>query len=165
MTTSRTVQELENRRRLAVTRVLEGYSQSEVADFLDVTPRSVGRWLRAYRKGGFEALRARPRRGRPQKLTADQTQAVLGWFQKRPTEFGFATDLWTARRVALLIERHFGVSLHPRYLSTWLSDRGITPQKPERQARERDPVRIEHWLRHDWPRILKKGLAPKLISC
>jgi transposase len=125
----------------------------------------VGRWMRAYRQGGFEALRSRPRRGRPQKLTAEQTQIVLGWFRKRPTEFGFATDLWTARRVAHLIQRHFGVLLHPRYLSTWLSDRGITPQKPERQARERDPIRIEHWLRHDWPRILKRGLAPMRISC
>ena len=164
MNTSRTAQELENRRRLAVDRVLEGYSQNAVARFLGVDPRSIRRWMHAYRQTGHDGLRALPRRGRPQKLTAEQTQTVLGWFRRRPIDFGFATDLWTARRVAKLIDRFFGVSLHPRYLSTWLSDRGITPQKPARQPREHDPARIEHWLRHDWPRILKKGLANRPTS-
>jgi transposase len=164
MKTSWTVQELEKRRRLAVDRVLEGYTQTAVARFLGVDPRSVRRWMQAYRQGGGEALRSTPRPGRPCKLTAEQTEVVLGWFRRRPTEFGFATDLWTARRVAALIERSFGVTFHPHYLSAWLSDRRITPQKPQKQARERDPGRIDRWIRQDWPRILKKGLATKLIS-
>ncbi len=36
-------QELEERRRLAVARLLEGYTAEEVADFLEVQPRSVYR--------------------------------------------------------------------------------------------------------------------------
>jgi transposase len=158
-----TVQELEKRRRLAVDRVLAGYSQTAVARFFKVDPRSVRRWMHAYRQGGSKALRFLPRPGRPSKLTTEQARIVLGWFRRRPTEFGFATDLWTARRVADLIERFFGVQFHPHYLNAWLTDRGITPQKPQRQARERDPERIDRWIREDWPRILKKGLATKRI--
>jgi transposase len=157
MTYTRTAQELENRRRLAVDRVNAGHLQTQVARILKVSPRSVRRWIRAFREGGDQALEAKPRPGRRCKLTAEQADTVLSWFRQSPKDFGFTTELWTARRVAHLIREHFGVSMNHRYLNAWLTARGITPQKPQRQARERDQAEIERWLREDWPRIQKKG--------
>jgi len=154
MTYTRTAQEFENRRRLAVDRVNAGYAQTQVARILKVSAR---RWIRAFRAGGDDALQAKPRPGRARKLTPQQAATVLGWFRQSPKDFGFATELWTARRVAQLIRQHFGVSMNHRYLNAWLTARGITPQKPQRQARERDQAEIERWLREDWPRIQKKG--------
>lgn len=164
MKTTWTAQELEDRRRLAVDRVNAGYSQTEVADFLGVDSRSVRRWVKAYRDGGEEALSARPRPGRPRSLTEKQTGTVLSWFRQSPTAFGFRTDLWTARRVAELIRKQFQVSMNHRYLNAWLTNHDITPQKPQKRARERDQERIDRWVARDWPRILKKGLARKPIS-
>jgi transposase len=164
MKTSWTTQELEKRRRLAVDRVNAGYSQTEVAAFLGVDPRSVRRWMKAYRAGGDDALAAKPRAGRPAHLTPKQTKTVLDWFRHSPTKFGFPTELWTAPRVAHLIQERFGVHFNQRYLCAWLTNRGITPQKPERQARERDQVRIDRWIVEDWPRILKKGLVAERMS-
>lgn len=152
-------QALENRRRLAVERVNAGYSQCEVARFLDVDPRSVRRWIKAYRDGGVDALRTKPRPGRPPKLTAQQTDIVLSWFRRSPKDFGFRTELWTARRVTQLVQQYFGVSFNPRYICAWLMEHAITPQKPQRRARERDQARIDRWVAADWPRILKKGLT------
>ena len=63
---------------------------------------------------------------------------MLGWLAQSPTEYGFETDLWTARRVAELIHRTFGVRFHPNYLREWLSKRDYTPQRPARRARQRD---------------------------
>jgi len=154
---TRTAQELENRRRLAVDRVNAGYSQTHVARILKVSPRSVRRWIHAFREGGDHALEAKPRPGRRCKLTPEQADTVLGWFRQSPKDFGFTTELWTARRVAHLIRQHFDVSMNHRYLNAWLTARGITPQKPQCQARERDQAEIERWLREDWPRIQKKG--------
>lgn len=159
MRTKGSAQELENRRCLAVTRVGEGYSQTEVARFLGVHPRTVGRWVAAHRQGGVTALAAKPHPGPAPRLTAEQEAVVLGWFLKDAAEFGFPTSLWTAPRVSSLIERTFGVRYHPRYLNAWLAQRKITPQKPRRQARERDPERIARWLKRDWPRIKKKRAA------
>ena len=51
------------------------------------------------------------------------------------------------RYYAQLIERTFGVRFHPRYLNEWLTARDITPQKPKRQARERDQDEIDRWRR------------------
>jgi transposase len=151
--------ELERRRRLAVARVLEGYGQQEVAEFLGVSKGSVSDWMKAYRRGGLTALAAKPHPGRPPTLLPDQEREVLRWFSRSPTEFGFLGELWTASRVAQLIRRTFHKKLHPRYVSAWLAQRRITPQKPRRQPRERDEQKIKDWLSVDWPR-LQNGRRP-----
>jgi transposase len=148
--------ELEYRRRLAVDRVSEGYSTQEVADFLGVDPSTVRRWLAAFRDRGDAGLVIRPVSGRPSKLTTTQEKIALRWLTESPTHHGFETELWTAGRLGQLIREEFGVGLNPRYLSTWLRDRGFTPQEPQRVARERDPKAIAAWLESDWPGIKKK---------
>jgi transposase len=147
--------ELERRRRLAVTRIRSSYTQQEVADFFDVRLRSVERWMQAYRQRGMAGLKAKPHPGRPPKLSPAQERRVLRWFQRSPREFGFPTELWTASRVAQVIQRKFRKQFHPRYLNQWLAQRRITSQKPERQARERDQRKVRRWLREEWPRIKK----------
>ena len=57
--------------------------------------------------------------------------------------------------MAKLIQRKFRKKFHPHYLNQWLAERRITPQKPERQARERDEREVRRWLREEWPRIKK----------
>lgn len=145
--------EMERRRRLAVDRVRSGYSQQETADFLGVAKSSVSHWMKLYRKRGDRGLAAKARPGRPRKLTKRQERTVLGWFAKPATKFGFATELWTAGRVAKLIRQKWGVKFHPRYVSAWLAKRRVTPQKPRRKPRERDDQAIGDWLHNDWPLI------------
>lgn len=155
MRTHGTGLELERRRKLAVHRVRSGYTQQGVADFLGVHPRTVQRWMQTYRKDGMRGLKAKPVPGRPPTLSFRQEQAVLQWFGKSPREFGFPTELWTGARVAELIERKFHKTLNSHYVLQWLAARRITPQKPERQARERSQREVRRWLREDWPRIKK----------
>src|SRR5262249_44132206 len=95
---------LEDRRTLALQRVDEGFSVPEVADFFGVSPGSVRRWVAAFRRQGADALAARPVAGRPPKLTYTQEKIVGRWLDDNPTEHGFATELWTAPRLARLIE-------------------------------------------------------------
>jgi transposase len=149
--------ELERRRLLAVQRVSEGYSTQEIADFLGVDPRSVRRWLAAFRHQGEAGLAARPVPGRPPKLTTTQEKIIRRWLKDNPTDHGFATELWTASRLGLLIDEEFGVAFHPAYLTTWLRQRGYTPQMPRYVPRERDDREIARWLAEDWPRIKRKA--------
>jgi transposase len=151
-----TAAQKEARRRLAVQRVSEGWTQQAVAAFLGVHPVTVGKWVRAHRATGDEALAAKAHPGRARFLTDDQEQQVLGWLAQKPSAFGFATDLWTARRVAELIRQKFDVLFHPNYLREWLTTRGYSPQKPAKRARERKPQELTRWLAEDWPRIQKK---------
>jgi transposase len=152
MRTPGTPLELERRRRLAVDRLSDGYSADDVAAFLGVAPRTVWRWAAA----GPTGLAARSVPGRPPKLTPAQERTALRWLDDRPTGHGFPTDLWTAGRLARLIEDTWGVRFHPDYLGVWLRRRGRTPQRPRRVARERDQAAIDRWVAEDWPRIKKK---------
>jgi transposase len=149
--------ELERRRRLAVTRLVEGWPQTQVAAFLGVHPRTVRDWWARHLTDPEHGLDAKPHPGRTPKLTAAQEDAVLAWFSRSATDFGFANELWTAARVAQLIQREFGIHFHPHYVSAWLAQRRITPQKPAQQARERDPAKVERWLAHDWVEVKKKS--------
>jgi transposase len=151
-----TAQELEQRRRLAVQRVNEGWKQKDVAAFLGVTERTVSRWMAAYREGGDQAVAAKPTPGRPPKLTKRQERSVLSWLTKSPQAFGYKTDLWTTRRLAEVIAKRFGVRFNANYLAAWLTARGYSPQKPETPAVERDNPAIARWVAEDWPRIQKK---------
>ena len=156
MRTPGSADELEYRRRLAVQRVSEGYSTQEVADFLGVDPSTVRRWLAAFRDRGDAGLAIKPVSGRPSKLTSTQEKVAIRWLTESPTHHGFETELWTAARLGQLIREESGVVLNPRYLSTWLRERGLTPQKPQPVARERDPKAIAARLESDWPRIKKR---------
>src|SRR5262245_19244451 len=149
--------ERERRRRLAVTRITEGWPQTKVAAFLGVHPRTVRDWWARHLADPQHGLDAKPHPGRTPKLTADQENLVLSWFDHNATDFGFPNELWTAGRVAQLIEQRLGVHFHPHYVSAWLARRRITPQKPENQARERDPAKIERWCNDDWPEVKKSS--------
>ena len=165
MRSSGTAKELEARRRLAVQRVSEGWAQTDVAAFLGVHPVTVSGWVRRHRAGGDDGLKPVPTPGRPKKLTPQQEAAVLGWLTKLPSAFGFPTELWTARRVADLIRREFGVTFHPGYVRQWLSARDHSPQKPARKARQQRPEEVARWLKEDWPAIQKKSRPSRPTSC
>ena len=157
--------ELERRRKLAVARVAEGYSQAQVAAILGLHPNIVSRWVCTAREQGADVLKARPTPGRPRKLTARQEKTVPGWVTKLPTSFGFPTDLWTSRRLAALIEQRLGIRFNSNYLVAWLPARAYTPQKPEQPARERDEAAIARWKEENWPRLQKKREKKRLIAC
>jgi len=150
---------VEYRRCLGVQRQAEGYSTQEVADFLGVDPSTVRRWRATYRRQGGAGLTAwpGPGPGRPAKLTSTQEKIVLRWLSDPPSAYGFGTDLWSAPRLAQLLQEVFGVHFNPDYLGTWLRQRGYTPQKPHRVPREQDDAAIARWLAEDWPRIKQKA--------
>jgi transposase len=156
--------ELQRRRIRAVQAVQEGSTTAEVARVLGVSQRAVRGWVAAARDNGQEALQAIPHPGAKPKLDKNQERQVLSWFKRSPTEFGFETELWSAPRIARLIQERFGVQFHPRYINEWLTKRDITPQKPERQPRERNARKIAAWHSRTWPRLKKRHARKVLIS-
>lgn len=144
--------------------VLGGRTQAAVADTLGVHSVTVAKWMARHRAAGVQGLAAKPTPGRPRFLTPDQDRQVRQWLAQKPTAHGFPTDLWTARRVAELIRREFGIEFHPNYLRAWLTQRGYSPQRPSRRPRQRNDATIAYWVANDWLRIQKKPATPTPTS-
>lgn len=155
MRPSGTPHELEERRLRAIRLLEEGFSPVEVARQIGVDRRSVRRWKAASRKGGAEAVAAKPASGRPRRLTARDLTRLRRMLLKGAQAAGLPTELWTCPRVAWVIQRQFGVQYHPAHVSRLLHGLGFSPQKPTRRALERDEERIQAWIDQDWPRVKK----------
>lgn len=146
---------LEQRRRWAMQCLEEGDTQEEVAEFFGVATRTIQRWWQRWQDQGPPGLALRSGRGRPPKLNPAQAEQVLDWLDHSPTAFGFATERWTAPRLASLIDHRLGIQMNHRYLNDWLRHHGITPQLPQPQSRGRDEALIEGWKHWRWPPIKK----------
>jgi transposase len=90
-------------------------------------------------------LAARPHAGPEPRLDSGQLGQLEVELGKGAKAHGWRTELWTAARVAELIERQFEVAFHPEHVRRILKRRlRWTSQKPERRARERDEEAIRH---------------------
>lgn len=134
----------------------EGWSGKDIAAALKVSTGAVSGWLKRARIGGVEALRRHPAPGPTPKLTAEQRAQLPGLLAHGAEAYGFVGDVWTTRRVAVVIERTFGVRYHPAHLSRLLRQEGLSVQKPIHRARERDEAKVQAWWDETWPALLAK---------
>lgn len=151
-----TAAELERRRRRAVELVEQGESPTVVARILGVRPASVHRWRRMAQKP--HGLDARPIPGPSPRLSNYHLRKLERFLRQGAQKHGWPNDLWTADRVARLIEQRFGISFHPEHVRKILKRRlGWTSQKPKRKARERNDKEVERWKADELPRILREA--------
>jgi transposase len=146
---------LEERRLDAARLLKQGLSEAEVARQVGVHRQSVNRWAKQLADGGRSALKHPGRAGRKPKLTAADRRKIIAGLKRGPEALGFTTNLWTAERVAKLIEQGCGVSYHPGHVWRILRQLGWSCQKPTGRALERDEVAIARWKRHRWPAVKK----------
>ena len=136
--------------------LLSGKGCAQAALAVGVARQTVYTWKRVLDEGGIDALRAMPERGRPAQLDASQLASVRAAVLQRPTEHGFGTELWTLKRVGLVIERMHGIRFS--HVQVWriLGSLGFSPQKPEKRAIERNEDAVLDWKRRTWPALKKK---------
>jgi transposase len=112
----------------------EGHSCSEVADWFDINRRTVERWVRAARTRGVDGLAEHHAGGRPQKLHGAQAQRIWLDLQGSPREYGFGDKRWTGKRLALHLERCFGLQMSVRSCQRVIL-RSSAAQAPEPRRR------------------------------
>ena len=150
---------LEARRMEAARLLRQGLSQSEVARAVGVHRQSVSRWARELEESGMRGLRKAERTGRPAKLSPAQLRDLERALKRGPEAFGFASGLWTARRVRDLIEYRTGVRYHEDHVWRILRKLNWTCQRPSGQGAGTRRGRGSGSGRSRWPRIKKKRSA------
>jgi transposase len=117
--------------------------QRGVAMARDLPPRRCG-WI-----GGQAGARPAAETDPPQRQRLPQLLAVGA------QHYGYSNDLWTTRRMAVVIQRELQVDYHPAQVSRILHDLGWSYQQPERRAVERNQAALDHWQRSRWVEIKK----------
>ena len=104
----RNISAIETRRIEGARLLKRKVAQAEVARRMGVTRQSVNVWAQqlAEANGAVGKLKARAL-GRPKHLDARQCQELCSILLKGALAAGFATELWTIKRVRALIERAF----------------------------------------------------------
>src|SRR5258708_17128413 len=115
-----------------------GWWEKDIAVALGVSRGAVSQWIKRGREGGVEALRTRPRPGGPAKLTAVQRAHIPTLLARGAPAYGFRGDVWTAKRIAEVIWRTFGVRYHRDHVSRLLRQAGWSMQRPSQHTTQRD---------------------------
>ena len=142
----------------AIRRVVSGESPEEVAKGVGINRRQIYRWLSMYAVGGEEALKARPIKGAPSKLSAKQVEKIAKIVrEKNPQQLKFDYALWTLAMIRELIGLKFNVSLSEVSVGRLMKRLGFTPQRPLYRAWQQDPVLTKKWQETEYPKIAKRA--------
>jgi transposase len=149
-----THQSLTDLRKRAVSRVQEGESPEKVAQVLDIARATMYGWLARYREGGWGALDASKRGGRPPKLDGKALRWIYSTVtMKNPMQMKFPFALWTSGMIAILIRRKFGIEVSRSSVSRLLNQMGLSVQRPLWRAYQQDPEKVQQWLKEEYPKI------------
>jgi len=146
--------ELTELRKRGVSAVQDGQPATLVAKVLGVQKSTLFGWLALYRRGGWDALDARKRGGRPPKLTAKMMEWIYNTVaMKDPRQLKFPFALWTSLMVAELIWRQFRIRLSKASVCRLMNQLGLSPQKPLWRAFQKNAERVAIWIKEEYPQI------------
>ena len=145
----------------ALLTLAEGYGVAEVAQTYGLGEQTVRDYLHAFVFRGVESLVYKQPPGRRAKLTATQSQELKQWIEEGPLQAGYECGCWSALMVQDLIERRFGVSYHPHYVSTLLRNLGFSFQKARFISDHLNEEKRKEWMAEKWPEILRLAREKK----
>ena len=151
----------ELRRRQGIQLLRKGWTQVEVADALGVTQGAVSQWAQVVKSQGLRGLRSIERPGAPRKLERDHLNQIPELLWHGAESYGFRGNLWTNHRIAIVLQREFGVCYHPHHVARIMRELKWTPHLPITRATQRDEIKIKNWRRDRWPELKKSSKREK----
>jgi transposase len=137
----------------------EGWSPRQIASALGVSEGAVSQGMRRGRDGGPAALRHRPHPGAARRRSPEPLARLPERLRRGAEAAGFRGQVWTRRRIAVIMQVACGISSPPRHVGRWCHVLHGSPQQPARRARQRDEMAMARWREDTWPAI-NRGHTP-----
>lgn len=156
----------EDLRRRVMTAVNDGMKVTEAARTFGVTRQSIHNWINTVEAEGVRGLRAQrrgPKAGARLLAPHQRASLVRSITAGCPDQLRLPFALWTRDAVIDLAQRRFGVTISRSTMGRYLSEWGMSPQKPVRRAYERDPAAVRRWLDTEYPAICVKAKREKAV--
>jgi transposase len=146
--------ELTELRKRGISAVQDGQKAILVAQVLGIGISTLFGWLARYRAGGWGAMDAHRRGGRPPKLTAQMMEWIYNTVaSKDPRQMEFSFALWTSLLVANLIWRQYRIRFSKASVCRLMNQLGLSPQKPLWRAFQKNPELVDKWVKEEYPKI------------
>jgi len=136
--------------------ILRGFDDDEIVEILGCSLSSLRRWRAKVERDGLYALARKSGSGRFAELTPNQRDELKTIILQGAKASGYATERWTSRIVADLIRKKWGIEYCLSNVRKILCDLGLSFQKPDVKSTKHSQVAVDHWRKHEWPRIKKK---------
>jgi transposase len=139
----------------------ENKKQVEISTLLGISQSSVSRLLRKASQGQELTYKKQP--GAKSKLSEAQKQQLDSLLLAGAVAYGFEGEIWTAKRIVVVIEETFGVHYSARQVNTIVRSLGFSKQRfsllDNKQAKEK----LQHWRGQELGEIKKKR-RPRIVS-
>ncbi len=125
-------------------RARSGESASVIAARVGLDGETVRKRIRRFNGEGLEALKDRPRCGRPPTYTREQTATVIATALTKPQTLGLPFASWTLDRLAAYLHEAKGIAMQRSRIDEILLHEGLRWRKHETWFGERvDPAFAE----------------------
>jgi len=132
-----------------------GRAHQAIAEDLGISPRTVQRWLNAYRARGLDGLQPRRAPGAKPKLTAELAPIVQQWVKDGPVKQGLDRANWTCAELADHLYQTKGIRVRKSAMHVFCSRHDIRPYRPTYRFLRGDPVK-QAAAREDLAALKKK---------
>lgn len=114
-------------------------SVKAVCEALSVDRQVVRRWCKRFHEGGVQALKDRPRRGRPPVIKPKVWQKIATLVVQPPTNVGVELSRWTVRELSCFLKKRYGWSVSRSSISRFLRKMALKPHRIRYWLNPKDP--------------------------
>ena len=154
-------------RERAVQAVEAGHGVTHVAEIFGVSRRTLTYWVERHREDPVAGLARKkcPGSARPRRAPMVDANYLIQLTASDATQYGFDSNLWTARRVKQVLDLSPETRLSKSVVHERLREARLTWQKPRRQYFDEggDDENRAAWLQDDWPHIQETVAKHKAI--
>ncbi|MXQ13102.1 helix-turn-helix domain-containing protein [Microvirga makkahensis] len=114
--------------------ISSGVAPASIANRLHIDVDTVYRRIQRFNMMGLDALKDKPRSGRPTLYTADQIATVLDTARTKPSALGLPFDAWTLDRLAGYLHQQKGIAIQRSRIDEILLREGLRRQRSQSRS-------------------------------
>lgn len=139
----------------------KGMTGLEILELTGVTPNRASEIWSLYRREGMSGLRPKAsghKKGDGALLSpAEEREIRKAIIDKTPDQMKIGGCLWTRQTISDYIARAHGKKLSLRCITNYLKRWGLTCQRPTKRAFAQDDVRVNRFMKEEYPAIAKQA--------
>lgn len=139
----------------------KGMTGAEILELTGVTANRASEIWTRYQRGGLASLKPRQsgsKKGDRMLLTPTEEQEIRkAIIDKTPDQLKMGGCLWTRQSISEYIARTHRKKLSLRCITNYLKRWGLTCQRPTKRAFSQDDVRVNRFMKEEYPAIRKRA--------